>query len=110
MRGRKLGCDRCRRGVFCPRDPDRPSIEGRLELDDDTLLARATWRFRTPEPVEEAGGEVFFAGPERPDFDLQLFPSTGRFWRKLVFEYYEEWMEYREWLTCARNPNPRFCP
>jgi len=95
--------------VFCPRDRTRPSVEGYLEVDADTLLTAATWRFRTPPPIEEAGGEVFFARPALPDPPTPLFPTAGRFWRKLVVDYYQEWREYRKWYTCHDKPNARLC-
>lgn len=45
---------------FCSRDERKPGLEGRLEIAPDTLLVRAEWRFRTPDPDEEAGGWARF--------------------------------------------------
>jgi len=95
--------------VFCPRDPSRPSLEGQLAIDVDTVLTAAMWRFRTPPPSEDAGGEVFFARPALADPSVPLFPAAGRFWRKLVVDYYQEWREYRQWHTCRDKPSARLC-
>jgi hypothetical protein len=96
--------------VFCPIDRERPEIEGTLTIADDSTLAAASWRFLTPEPHEEAGGQVAYAARAGPNGQTPLFPMSGLYWRKLVFDYYQEWMEYREWHNCADEPNDRLCP
>jgi hypothetical protein len=95
--------------VFCPRSSKHPSIQGRLELDADTSLGRATWVFRTPEPREDAGGEVIFSRPARGAARAILLPAVALVWRKLVYDYYQEWTQFEAWHTCADNPDPRFC-
>lgn len=94
---------------FCPRNSKRPTIQGRLEFDADTSLARATWVFTTPEPQEEAGGEVVFAKPASDAKAGVLLPLFGLFWRKVIYDYYQEWMEFRAWRDCRKNPDPLLC-
>jgi hypothetical protein len=95
---------------FCPQDRARPSIQGTLEFDADSALARVTWVFLTDDPVEHAGGEVLFSRPDTNDPSRTIYPVIGLFWRKLVFDYYQEWMEFLEWHTCQREPDPHHCP
>ena len=94
---------------FCPRDHKRPEIQGTIEFGADSAPSRATWIFLTQKPEEEAGGEVLFARPE-PEVEVPvIFPLVGLFWRKLVFDYFQEWMEFLAWDTCERNPDPTRC-
>lgn len=87
--------------AFCSNRSRLPHIEGVLELDTDTSLARVTWRFVTQPHSEAAGGEVWFARSRTTDAPQPLFPITGLFWRKLTFDYFQEWREYREWHECT---------
>lgn len=83
---------------FCSRDPDRPGLEGRLEISPDTLLTRAEWRFRTEDPDEEAGGWARFSShlvSEPPP----LLPLESMTWRTVRgggvqrrAQWYEEWV------------------
>jgi len=95
--------------VFCPRDATRPSIQGRLDLEADTSLGKATWIFQTPEPREDAGGEVIFARPGSEAARPVLLPLIGLFWRKIIVDYYQEWMQFEGWRSCGDDPDPRFC-
>lgn len=87
--------------AFCSNRKRLPHIEGVLELDPDTSLARVTWRFVTEPHSEAAGGEVWFARRRSTHGPQPLFPMTGLFWRKLVFDFFQEWREYREWHECT---------
>jgi hypothetical protein len=93
--------------VFCPRSTKRPSIQGRLEIEADTSLGKATWVFQTPEPREEAGGEVIFGRPATDAVRPILLPLIGLYWRKLIFDYYQEWMQFEGWRFCRDDPDPR---
>ena len=98
----KFTFDPDREGIifFCPKNRRRPSIEGELEFNTDSLLVRATWRFRTREPIEEAGGEVFFARPSDTTSLIRPVPVVGFYWRKLLRGYFQAWREFRTWETC----------
>ena len=94
---------------FCPRQLSRPRIHGALVLGRDTTMVRASWRFSTAEPSEDAGGEVIFAPPDLRRSRYALLPISGFYWRKLVFDFYQEWTEYRAWHTCADEPTNPIC-
>jgi hypothetical protein len=51
---------------FCARDSRHPHLEGTMEVGADTLIRRVEWRFRTPDPDEEAAGWARFP-PGSPD-------------------------------------------
>ncbi len=95
--------------VFCPRNSKHPSIQGRLEFDADTSLGRATWVFRTPEPREDAGGEVIFSRPPSGAARPILLPAVALVWRRLIHDYYQEWTQFEAWHRCEDDPDPRFC-
>ncbi|HEY2824340.1 MAG TPA: carboxypeptidase-like regulatory domain-containing protein [Gemmatimonadales bacterium] len=81
--------------AFCSKR-DKPGIEGDLDIGPDTTLRGATWIFRTPKPVEEAGGRVVFAAPES-GLPYVALAIMGMFWRKRVFDYLQMWWEFRGW-------------
>lgn len=92
---------------FCPFEDDHPAIEGRLEIRPDTTLAGAAWVFRTPEPVEHAGGRVSFgpasASPER-NFPL---PTEGLFWRRVASgDFWERHERFLDWKVAAGDSVP----
>jgi hypothetical protein len=91
--------------AFCPRRELRrqPAIEGRLILSADTSLAEAEWRFRTPEPAEDAGGRVVFM-PHEPGAPLR--PRTGVSYLRDGAGYSETVREYLEWRWAA-DPDSR---
>lgn len=69
--------------AFCPRRNDQPEIEGLLVIDRDTSFASAQWRFLTPAPRTDAGGEVVFTPwnngtGARP----HLLAARGLYWRR----------------------------
>ncbi len=84
---------------FCPRDDDRPSIDGYLRISPDSFLVVAEWSFRTDEPDESAGGRAVFAPGEGGGSKVFLLPSEGLFWRRVApdrylqrYERFEGWM------------------
>jgi hypothetical protein len=66
--------------AFCSKDRGKARIEGSLLISHDTTFANASWRFSTPKPDEQAGGEVIFAPPSVEGY---LLPARGVFWRQL---------------------------
>jgi len=98
------------RVAFCPTTRGLPSIEGILELSPTTALLRATWVFRTPKPVEEAGGEVTLAPPSLSSPSL-LLPVAGLYWRRLSqSSYYQAWEKYERWVIGRSDSIPRLPP
>lgn len=82
---------------FCPVSDDRPAVSGRLRFSPDSLIIRAEWAFRTPEPNEEAGGWAVFSEPPA-DRGPRLLPSESLTWKLLPdgsvqrrAQWYEEW-------------------
>jgi hypothetical protein len=86
--------------AFCSREGNRPHIRGRLHLAPDLTLASAEWEFVTPPPREEAGGRVLFAPVDSRASGQPLMPIAGLFWRRVLRQVYQEWMEYRQWYRC----------
>lgn len=70
--------------AFCPLrpSPKGPSLQGALTIEQRAGLVRAEWTFHTPNPAQDAGGEVSFVsrGTERSP----LLPARTLFWRKIV--------------------------
>jgi hypothetical protein len=89
--------------VFCPRQLAQPAIEGSFELDRDSALAKITWRFRTPAPVEEAGGQVLFVRAQASGASTILLPAIGMAWRRLMSDYYQVWMQFEDWKPCSKD-------
>jgi hypothetical protein len=82
---------------FCPARKawQGPSMQGTLTIGRDTALVRAEWRFRTPKPIQEAGGEVTFV--PRGTKLIPLLPAQGLFWRKVDGQrdtYFQRWEEF----------------
>jgi hypothetical protein len=85
--------------AFCAPDPERPGLDGHLELSPDTFLVRAEWRFRTPEPDEEAGGWTRFPGASANGAPAYLLPLESVVWKTLReggvqrrAQWYEAWI------------------
>jgi hypothetical protein len=83
---------------FCPADGDRPGVEGQMEFSADSLLLRVDWRFRTPEPHEEAGGWTRFPEVAPGDTPPRLLPLASVVWRTIRggavqrrSQWYEAW-------------------
>lgn len=95
--------------VFCPREPERPSIQGTLQLAADTALSAVRWSFRTPEPQEEAGGQALFP-PVTPDGSRYLLPSEGITWRRSEGEEFQRSYERFEGWIVAPGDSVPFLP
>ena len=87
--------------VFCPKEVDQPEIQGVLYLASDTTLLQVSWEFVTPQPRERAGGRVLFAPVGPSNGPAYLLPAAGFYWRKRIYDYYQQWWEYREWFRCV---------
>lgn len=92
---------------FCPRGSEGTRLLGTLELDEKQRFTRATWRFVSEDPDEDAGGRVdfltFFEGKVRRP---HLLASKGIFYRHsgrpvphpdLPRSYYRELFVSTEW-------------
>lgn len=93
--------------AFCSRGLGREAvgIEGTLTIRSDTTMVSAAWRYRTPAPREEAGGEVSFVphpgGNERP----WLVSANSLYWRRLPGRqdrYYQRWEDFERWAVAPR--------
>lgn len=92
--------------AFCPRDRERPSIEGALTLGPDTSFLSAAWSFRTPGPREDAGAEVVFA-PRSPGV-RPLLPVRGAFWRRMggSRRYWQRAWTFTTWIVSQDSTMP----
>lgn len=90
---------------FCPKDDDRPSIEGFFQVSPDSFLIMAEWSFNTGEPDEGAGGRAMFApGEGGPGY---LLPSSGLFWRRIGGgRLLQRYQRYQGWLTAPGDSVP----
>ena len=86
--------------VFCGRRSREPYLEGTLEVTVDSALVRASWRFITSRPQEDAAAEVVFV-PQSPGARAGLLaPARSAFWRRIGGQrdwYYQEAAIYRSW-------------
>ncbi len=96
--------------VFCARDDDHPSMEGTLRIGADTTITMAQWLFRTPEPVEHAGGRAVF-GPLADDPQASyLLPIEGVFWRRSPPDsFWQRYQKFEQWRV-ARGDSVPFLP
>ena len=91
--------------AFCPRGARGRTgrIEGTLTLRADTTLAAARWRFRTPRPDEDAGGEAAYAPPDHA-LGRALLARESVFWRRTNRPlYYFEARTYTGWRRYPRD-------
>ncbi len=84
---------------FCAREEDEPHLDGVLEIDPDTLIYRAEWRFYTEEPDEGAGGWARYPPATDPEGTPPLLPSESVVWKTLPggeivrrAQWYEGWV------------------
>ncbi len=93
--------------LFCPKDDDRPSMEGTLRVSPDAALVLAEWLFKTPEPAEGAGGRAVF-GPTTGDPATSYpLPIEGLFWRKSPPDaYWQRYQKFEEWIVAAGDSVP----
>lgn len=92
---------------FCPREEDRPSIQGTMALRPDTTIATVEWIFRTPEPVENAGGRVAFPTVTSPPAETYLLPTEGLAWRQIgPGDFWERYQRFQGWKIAAGDSVP----
>lgn len=98
------------RVAFCPVEDERVAIEGTLTIAPDTTLVEAEWRFRTPEPVESAGGRAVFDSTGDGD-RLRPLPREGLFWRELPDgRHRHEYTLFEEWRVAQGDSVPFLPP
>lgn len=86
--------------AFCPRGRMRETgvMEGTLAVGADTVLRSARWSFRTPRPVEDAGGEASYWPPE-PALGAPLLARETAFWRRTSGgRFYFEARTFSTWM------------
>lgn len=94
---------------FCPRDRSgrRQQLEGTLTLTQDGALLQATWKYRTPKPREDAGGEIEFAPPSPIRRPGLLLPASSLYWRRTTGgQYYQRWHRFSEWRVLGYFHQP----
>ncbi len=93
---------------FCPRDPDRPSVEGRIRLTDAGGLAEVEWLHRTPDPEERSGGRVYFSASRSSNAgEPYLVPTEGLSWRKHPGgEFIQRYQRYEGWIFAPGDSVP----
>ena len=94
--------------AFCPRDAKRPGLEGTVELDDASAIARIAWRWRTPKPDEDAGAELLLIPPGRSRA-RRLVPARSVYWRRLGGKrdrYFQDVMVTSSWSYIAGERAP----
>ena len=92
--------------VFCPRERMQRTgqIEGTLRLDSAMNLVQAQWRFRTPRPDEDAGGEATYEPPSS-EMGRALLVRESWFWRKTNGgRYYFESKVFTGWRRSSAAP------
>jgi hypothetical protein len=92
--------------VFCPRERMQRTgqIEGTLRLDSALILVESAWRFRTPAPDEDAGGEAVYALPDTA-LGRALLVRESLFWRKTNGgRYYFEAKAFTGWRRSSAPP------
>lgn len=92
--------------VFCPRERMQRTgqIEGTLRLDSAMNLVQAQWRFRTPRPDEDAGGEATYAPPSTA-LGGALLVRESWFWRRTNGgRYYFEAKTFTGWRRSNAAP------
>ena len=75
--------------AFCSVDQERPYVIGVLTIRDGDIF-HAIWRFSTPRPVENAGGEATFQDNPRAAI---LTPAVSVYWRSRGFD--EQYLQRR---------------
>ena len=94
---------------FCPRERSgrKQRLEGTLTLAADGALRQAAWKYLTPAPREDAGGEIDFAPPPPSFRSALLLPATSLYWRRTTGgRYYQRWYRYSEWRVVGYFERP----
>ena len=93
--------------LFCPTENDRPSMEGTLRIGPDSTLVVAEWLFRTPDPVEGAGGRAVFGPITGDPATSYLLPIEGVFWRKSPpSSYWQRYQKFEQWMVAQGDSVP----
>lgn len=94
--------------LFCGklRFRQQPYIAGALVLRADTTLGRARWRFRTPAPDEEAGGEVEFGNYDSSLGLPHLLPTVATYHRRRSLLYFHRKQVFTRWQVGERVALP----
>lgn len=88
---------------FCSR---AGTLRGKVQLDGvlrvsmlDTLLSFVHYDFRSPAPIERAGGEIVYAPATAPDGRPLPLPATELFWRQQLghSRLFQRYREYVGW-------------
>lgn len=92
--------------AFCSRGTS-PSIEGTLNMGTDGWFISAGWKFRTPRPDEDAGGEVVFA-PVSNAPEPHLLAARGLFWRRGAMRgrFWQRAIVHTAWVVGAGEQPP----
>jgi hypothetical protein len=79
--------------AFCDQRKDEPRISGTLFINPEGSVERVQWKITTPDPEEEAGGELYLRG------DSEYFlPSSSVYWRKnSVGKYFQQARRFSPW-------------
>ena len=86
--------------AFCSGVEDLPDIRGALTLAPDTTFSTASWELVTPGEAGRAGGRVLFARTDPTVAAQPLLAMAGFYWRNRGSDYFQQWMEFREWTRC----------
>lgn len=90
--------------LFCSKNSHEPGIHGRIFLNAEDRVVRLEWRFVTPAPHEDAGGEANFSPDAR-----YLLPTSGEFWRKTAIgHYFQEAQRYGPWFVGSMKARNAF--
>lgn len=87
--------------AFCtaPRFREQPYVSGTLFLRADSSIDRVQWHFHTPEPREDAGGEVRFH-PVWAGLRRTLTPARGEIYRRHEGDlFYHRRLTYAAWTV-----------
>ncbi|MEO2159293.1 MAG: carboxypeptidase-like regulatory domain-containing protein [bacterium] len=92
---------------FCPKSDKDPSISGSITLARDITVTSVRWSFKTPEPLENAGGSVFFPPVLEDDSDVYLLPSEAITWKSVPGgDYLQRYQRYEGWYVAPGDSVP----
>jgi hypothetical protein len=94
---------------YCPLERSRRAqrIEGTLTLAPDGALLQTTWKYLTPQPQEDAGGEMDIIPPPPSMRAALLLPATSLYWRRTTRgRYYQRWNRFSEWRVVGYDDRP----
>lgn len=94
---------------YCPRERSNRGqrIEGTLTFASDGALLQATWKYLTPRPQEDAGGEIDFTPPSASFRPALLLPARSVYWRRTTGgRYYQRLYYFSEWRVVGYGQIP----